>query len=92
MTTDSKAKFMMWYNMKGGNRSIDLVWISTNYSSIFFSENEIKRFLGSLVPKDGIAPIGTNIEFIETHLNKKYSKKEIMNATPDQLKKMIILP
>ena len=78
-------------DMKGVDGSVDLVWISTNYSSVFFSEKEIKRFIGSFVPKNGVIPIGLNIEFIETHLNKKYSRKEILSATPDQLKKMAVL-
>ncbi|MDE1815172.1 MAG: hypothetical protein KGI11_01215 [Thaumarchaeota archaeon] len=83
---------MILHNMKNGSSSVDLVWISTNYSSVFFSEKEIKRFIGSFVPKNGVIPMGLNIEFIEMHLNKKYSKKEILSATPDQLKKMTVLP
>lgn len=74
-----------------GNDLVDLIWVSTNYSSVFFSEKEIKHFLKSLVPKNGGASTGLSIEFFETHLNKKYSKKEIMNATPDQIKTMITL-
>jgi EAL domain-containing protein (putative c-di-GMP-specific phosphodiesterase class I) len=77
--------------VKGRDDPVDLIWISTNYSSVFFSEKEIKRFLNSLVPKNGITPTGLCIEFLETHLNKKYTRNEIMNAAPDQLKKMIIL-
>jgi hypothetical protein len=78
--------------MKISGDSVDLIWISTNYSSVFFSEKETKRFLRSLEPKNGVSTKGTDIEFLETHLNKKYNKKEIMNATPDLLKKMIISP
>ncbi len=77
--------------MKGSD-TVDLIWVSTNFSSVFFSEKEIKRFLNSFVPKNGTVPTGTSIEFLETHLNKKYTKNEIMTATPDQLKKMIIIP
>ncbi len=78
--------------MKTRDKPVDLIWVSTNFSSVFFSEKEIKRFLSSLVPKNGNASTGLGIEFLETHLNKKYSRNEIMNATPEQLKKMIILP
>lgn len=81
----------MLYYVKGRDESVDLIWVSTNFSSVFFSEKEIKRFLNSFVSKNGNAPTGTRIEFLETHLNKKYTKNEIMNATPEQLKKMIIL-
>lgn len=78
--------------MKTKDKPVDLIWISTNFSSIFFSEKEVNRFLRSLVSKNGNASAGLGIEFLETHLNKKYSKNEIMNATPEQLKKMVILP
>ena len=77
--------------MKRRDGSVDLIWISTNFSSDFFSEKEVKCFLSSLVPKNGNTSAVLSIEFFETHLNKKYTKKEIINATPEQLKKMIII-
>jgi hypothetical protein len=34
-------------------------------------------------------PRGMNIVLVNRKLNRKYTKKEIMNATPEELKKMV---
>ncbi|HJU13562.1 MAG TPA: hypothetical protein VJ792_03820 [Candidatus Nitrosotalea sp.] len=77
--------------MKRRSDTVDLIWVSANFSSVFFTEKEVKHFLSSLAPKNGDTFTGLSIEFFETHLNKRYAKSEVMNATPEQLRNMITL-
>jgi hypothetical protein len=64
------------------------VWVSGDYRTVFCTKEEKERyssFLGSLKE----IPRGMSIVLIEKRLNKKYTKKEIMDAAPEKLKEMI---
>ena len=75
--------------MKNHDERIKEIWVSGTYSTVFFSQKEVSDFLDSLLNEDGSPPKGLNIAFIPRKLIKPYTKKEILNATSDQLKKML---
>ena len=65
------------------------IFVSSNLTSVFFTQHELDSYLTSLILSG--MPRGMSIVFTKKKLNRKYTKKEIMNATPDQLKGMIDL-
>lgn len=66
----------------------DEIWVSVNYTIVFCTEDERQSYLHLLNSKKSIPP-GMSIVLTKKKLNKKYTKNEIMHATPDQLQKMI---
>jgi hypothetical protein len=70
--------------------SVDEIWVSNKYTSIFFSKQEVRNCADSLMPKDGILPSGTNFVCWQKKLRRKYTKNEILHATFDELKEMIL--
>ncbi len=66
----------------------DEVWVSANYSIVFCTEDE-KRGYEHLLSTIKSIPNGMSIVLTKKKLNKKYTKSEILHATPDQLKLMI---
>jgi hypothetical protein len=66
----------------------DEIFVSSNFT-VFCTQNELDSYLNSLVLAQ--MPKGMSIVFTKKKLNRKYTKKEIMNATPEQLKGMIDL-
>lgn len=64
------------------------IWVSGNYGIVFCTEEEKQSYLHLLSSIKSI-PSGMSIVLTKRKLNKKYTKNEIMHATPDQLKTMI---
>jgi len=64
------------------------IWVSSNYTTVFCTEEEKDHYLHSLSSRKAIPP-GMSVVFIRRKLNKHYTKNEITNATPEQLKTMI---
>lgn len=73
-------------NMSG--ELVEEVWISSNYEMVFCTKDEKEHYISFLSSRKEI-PRGMSIVFINKKLNKQYTKNEIMNASPEQLKKMI---
>lgn len=67
----------------------DEVFVSFNFTTVFCTQHELDNYLNSLILSG--MPRGMNIVFTKKKLNRKYTKKEILNATPEQLKGMIDL-
>ncbi|MGI0027989.1 MAG: hypothetical protein ACREAD_09150 [Nitrosopumilaceae archaeon] len=65
----------------------DEIFVSSNFITVFCTQRELDEYLNSLVTS-GI-PRGMSIVFTKKKLNRKYAKKEIMNATPEQIKGII---
>ncbi len=70
------------------NELFNEVWISSNYATVFCTEEEKERYLHSLSSRKAI-PRGMSVVFIKRKLNRNYTRNEIMNATPEQLMAMI---
>lgn len=64
------------------------VWVSNNYETVFCTHDEKEQYLRFLSSKREI-PRGMNIVLVNRKLNQKYTKNEIMCATPEQLRKMV---
>ena len=64
------------------------IWVSSNYETVFCTLDEKEQYLRFLSSRREI-PRGMSIVLINKKLNKRYSKEEIMNATPEQLRVMI---
>lgn len=67
--------------------SFEQVWLSNNYETVFCTEEEKDHYMNYLSSRKEI-PRGMNIVLLEKKLNRCYTKNEIMNATPEQLKEM----
>ena len=65
------------------------IFVSSNLTTVFCTQHELDNYLNSLILSE--MPIGMSIVFTKKKLNRKYTKKEIMNAMPEQLKGMIDL-
>jgi hypothetical protein len=74
--------------MAANEELFEEVWVSSNYTAVFFTEEEKEHYLHSLSSRKFI-PRGMSIVFIRRKLNRHYTKTEIMNATPEQLETMI---
>ncbi|MGB6463304.1 MAG: hypothetical protein WA799_03770 [Nitrosotalea sp.] len=68
--------------------SFEEVWVSSNYTTVFCTEEEKQRYLHFLQSRKAI-PSGMSIVIIKRKLDRRHTKKEIMSATPDQLREMI---
>lgn len=68
--------------------SLEEVWVSSNYTTVFCTEEEKQRYLHFLQSRNKI-PNGMSVVIIKRRLDRRHTKKEIMSATPDQLRKMI---
>ncbi|MGI0018568.1 MAG: hypothetical protein ACREA1_07650 [Nitrosotalea sp.] len=64
------------------------VWVSSNYETVFCTNDEKEQYLRFLSSRREI-PRGMSIVLINKKLNKRYTKDEIMHATPEQLRAMI---
>jgi hypothetical protein len=65
------------------------IFVSSSLTTVFCTKHELDNYLNSLILSE--MPIGMSIVFTKKKLNRKYTKKEIMNAMPEQLKGMIDL-
>jgi hypothetical protein len=68
--------------------SFDEVWTSSNYETVFCTEEEKEQYLSYLSSRKEI-PRGMSIVLLKKKLNRPYTKEEIMNASPEKLKGMI---
>ena len=64
------------------------IWVSSNYETVFCTLDEKEQYLRFLSSRREI-PRGMSIVLINKKLNKRYTKEEIMHATPEQLRAMI---
>ncbi len=67
----------------------DEIFVSSNFITVFCTQHERDEYLNSMMVSGMLR--GMSIVFTKKKLNRKYLKKEIMNATPEQLKGMIDL-
>jgi len=65
------------------------IWVSGTYSSVFFSQQELRHFLDSLLNPDGSPPKSLNAAFAARKLIRPYTRREIQNASPNDLKEML---
>jgi len=68
--------------------SFDQVWVSSNFETVFCTEEEKENYLSYLSSRKEI-PRGMSIVLLKKRLNRPYTKDEIMNASPEQLRAMI---
>ncbi len=64
------------------------VWVSRDFETVFCSEDEKEHYLNYLSTRKEI-PRGMNMVLLKKKLKKLYTKNEIMNANPEQLKTMV---
>ena len=69
-------------------KMFDQVWVSSNYQTVFCTEEEKEQYQSFLSSRKEI-PRGMSIVLIQKRLNKQYTKDEIMNTTPEKLKLMM---
>lgn len=74
--------------MSINEESFEEVWVSSNYTTVFCTEDEKENYLHMLSSKKEI-PRGMSVVLTKKKLNRLYTKNEIMNATPKQLQEMI---
>lgn len=74
--------------MSINEEAFEEVWVSSNYETVFCTNDEKEQYLRFLSSRKEI-PRGMSIVLISKKLNKRYSKDEIMHATPEQLRAMI---
>ena len=70
------------------NEAFEEIWVSSNYETVFCTNDEKEQYLRFLSSRREI-PRGMSIVLINKKLNRRYTKDEIMNATPEQLRGMI---
>ncbi len=74
--------------MSANEELFEEIWVSSNYATVFCTEEDKEHYLHWLTSKK-IIPGGMSVVFIRKKLNRHYSKAEILHATPEQLKTMI---
>ena len=74
--------------MSMNEEAFEEVWVSSNYETVFCTNDEKEQYLRFLSSRREI-PRGMSIVLINKKLNKRYTKDEIMHATPEQLRAMI---
>jgi len=67
----------------------DEIFVSSNFITVFCTQHELENYQKSLILSG--MPRGMSIVFTKKKLDRKYTKKEIMNATPEQIRAMIEL-
>lgn len=68
--------------------SFEQIWVSSNYETVFCTEEEKEQYLSYLSSRKEI-PRGMSIVLLKKKLNRVYTKDEIMNASPEKLKGMV---
>ena len=66
----------------------DQVWVSSNFKTVFCTDEEKEQYLSYLGSRKEI-PKEMSIVLIHKKLNKPYPKSEIINASPEKLKTMV---
>ena len=64
----------------------DEIFVSSDFITVFCTQIELDSYLNSVIMSG--MPRGMSIVFTKKKLNRKYTKKEIMNSTPEQVKAM----
>ena len=65
----------------------DEVFVSSNFITVFCTQHELDEYLNSLMLSG--MPRGMSIVFTKKKLNRKYTKKEITDSSPEQIKGMM---
>ena len=65
----------------------DEVFVSSNFITVFCTQHERDEYLNSMILTGMLR--GMSIVFTKKKLNRKYTRDEIMNSTPEQIKEMI---
>jgi hypothetical protein len=73
--------------MPNDNELFDEIYVSSNFITVFCTQHELDEYLHSLLVSG--MPRGMSIVFTKKKLNRKYTRSEIMGATPDQIKGII---
>jgi preprotein translocase subunit SecD len=74
--------------MSMSNELIQEIWVSSNYETVFCTEEEKNQYMGLLSSKR-VIPRGMSVVLVNKKLAKPHSREEIMNASPEELKQMI---
>ena len=74
--------------MSMSKEAFEEIWVSSNYETVFCTNDEKEQYLRFLSSRREI-PRGMSIVLMSKKLNRRYTKDEIMNATPEQLRGMI---
>lgn len=69
--------------------SFDQVWFSENLSNVIFTDDEMNRVMDSVIGPDGIPNLKGGFGYAKKYLIRSFTKSEIINATPEERKKMI---
>ncbi|HKC78555.1 MAG TPA: hypothetical protein VKB83_00490 [Nitrosopumilaceae archaeon] len=72
--------------MPNNDELFDEIFVSSNFNTVFCTRNELDDYLNSLMVSG--MPRGMSIVFTKKKLNRKYTRFDIMNATPEQIKKI----
>ncbi len=73
--------------MSTDDELFDEVFVSSNLITVFCTQRELDDYLNSLMLTG--MPRGMSIVFTKKKLNRKHTKKEIMNFTLEQIKGII---
>ena len=65
----------------------DEIFVSSNFITVFYTQHEVDDYLNSVMVSG--MPKGMSIVFTKKKLNRKYTRDEIINATPEQIKEII---
>ena len=65
----------------------DEVFVSSNFITVFCTQHELDEYLNSLMVSG--MPRGMSVVFTKKKLNRKYTKTEITDSSPEQIKGMI---
>ena len=65
----------------------DEIFVSSNFITVFCTQHERDEYLNSMILSGMLR--GMSIVFTKKKLNRKYTRTEIMNATPEQIKRII---
>jgi hypothetical protein len=63
------------------------IFVSSNFITVFCTQQEVDNHLNSLLVSG--MPRGMSIVFTKKKLNRKYTRDEIISATPEQIKEMV---
>ena len=73
--------------MSNNEELFDEIFVSSNFITVFCTQDERDEYLNSMILSGMLR--GMSIVFTKKKLNRKYSRKEIMSATPEQIRGII---
>lgn len=71
------------------DKLFDQVWFSENFSNVIFSDEEMNKLMDNVIGPDGVPNLKHGFAYEKKFLNRSFTKSEILNATPEERKKMI---